>query len=127
MGEAPAEICIGQLRIKHRTLVTSMDDDFILGMDLISRHGLTVDSVKEVLRLRNEDFKLNQRCIKANPVKLIACQNCKQCDEVDQRRTRFNRRKKVDVEDDGWTTALFRKDQEEDVDVGAMVRWKEDG
>ena len=52
-GEASVEICVGQLRIKHWAFVANMEDDFILGMDLISRHGLTIDPVKEVLRLEN--------------------------------------------------------------------------
>ena len=66
-----------------------MEDDFILGMDLISRHAVTIDPVREVLRLGNEEFKLNQRCIEAKPVRVIAYQNCK-----------HNRRKKAVVEDD---------------------------
>ena len=70
-----------------------MEDDFILGMDLISRHGLTIDPVREVLRLGNEEFELNQRCI----------------------------------EDDQWTTARCRNDQEEDDVIGPLLRWKEDG
>ena len=49
-----------------------MEDDFILGMDLISPHGLTIDPVREVLRLGNEEFKLNQRCIEAKPPRLVA-------------------------------------------------------
>ena len=72
MGEAEVEICVGQLKIRHRALVASMEDDFILGMDLISRHGLTIDPVREVLRLGNEEFKLNQRCIEAKPPRLVA-------------------------------------------------------
>ncbi|KAJ3655398.1 hypothetical protein Zmor_014530 [Zophobas morio] len=71
-SDASVEICIGQLRIRHRALVASMEDDFILGMDLISRHGLTIDPMKEVLRLGNEEFKLNQRCIEGKPARLIA-------------------------------------------------------
>ena len=106
MGEASVEICIGQLRIRHRALVASMEDDFILGMDLISRHGLTVDPVKEILCLGNEEFKMNQRCFEAKHVKFIPCQNCKHCDEVDQRKTRFNRRKKAVVEDD---SSVYKK------------------
>ena len=97
MGEASVEICIGQLRIRHRTLVANMEDDLIFGMDLSSHRGLTVDPVKEVLRLGNEEFKLNQRCIEAKSVKLIVRQKCKQCDEVEQHKTRFNRRKKAVV------------------------------
>ena len=56
MSEAWVEICIGQLRIRHRVLVASMEDDFIVGMDLINRHGLTIDPVREVLRSGNEKF-----------------------------------------------------------------------
>ncbi|KAJ3654332.1 hypothetical protein Zmor_013527 [Zophobas morio] len=36
-------------------------------MDLIIRHGLTIDPVREVIRLENKEFKLNQRCIGAKP------------------------------------------------------------
>ena len=89
IGEVEVEICVGQLRIRHRALVANMEDDFILGMDLISRHGLTIDPVKKVLRLGNEEFELNQRCIEAKPARLVACQNCKHCDEVDQPKARF--------------------------------------
>ncbi|KAJ3662413.1 hypothetical protein Zmor_006763 [Zophobas morio] len=126
MGKASVEICIGQLRIRHRALVASMGHDFILGMDLISRLGLTIDPVKEVLRLGNGEFKLNQRCIEMKPARLIAYQNCKRCDKVEQPKARFNRRKKAVVEDDEWTTARCRKDQEKDVDIGPLLRWKED-
>ena len=45
MGEATVEIDIGQLRIRRRALVASMEDDFILEMDLISRHELAIDLV----------------------------------------------------------------------------------
>ena len=93
MGEASpsVQIYIGQLRIRHRALVASMEDDFILRMDLISRHGLTIDPVRQVLRLGNEEFKLNQRCIEAKPARLIAYQNCIHCDEVEQEE--INRRR----------------------------------
>ena len=74
IGEASAEIGIGQLRIRHRTVVASMEDDFILGVILITRHGLTIDPVREVLRLGNEEFKLNQRCIEARSVRLNGLQ-----------------------------------------------------
>ena len=124
MGEASVDIRISQLRIRHRALVASMEDDFILGMDLISRHGLTIDPVRKVLRFGNEEFKLNQRCIETKPARLIAYQNCKHCDEVEQPKALFNRRKKGD---DEWTTARCRKDQEEDKDIGPLLRWKEDG
>ena len=43
------------------------------------------------------------------PVRLIAYQSCKHCDGVDQRKTRFNRRKKAVVEDDQWTIARFMR------------------
>ena len=45
--EAVVEI-YSQLRTRHRVLVASMEDDFILGMDLISHHGLTVSPVERV-------------------------------------------------------------------------------
>ena len=68
-SEASVEICIGQLRIRHWALVASMEDGFILEIDLIRCHGLTIDLVKDVLRLGNEEFKLNQRCIEAKPAR----------------------------------------------------------
>ena len=75
MGETEVEICIGQLKIKYRVLVANIEDNFILEIDLISCHGLTVDSVEKVLCLGNEEFFLNQRSIESKPVRLIACQN----------------------------------------------------
>ncbi|KAJ3643388.1 hypothetical protein Zmor_026101 [Zophobas morio] len=98
-----------------------MEDDVILGMDL------TIDPVKEVLRLGNEEFKLNQRCIEAKPARLIAYQNYKHCDALEQPKARFNHMKKAVVEDDEWTTARCKMDQEEDEDIGPLLRWKEDG
>ena len=99
MGEQSVKICIDQLRIRHRALVASMKNDLILGVDLISRHGLTVDPVKEL----------------------------QTGDGIDQRKTRFNRRKKTVVEDNKWTIARRRRDQGEDNDIGPLLRWKEDG
>ncbi|KAJ3648803.1 hypothetical protein Zmor_020578 [Zophobas morio] len=49
----------------------------IVGMDLISCHGLTGDPVEKVIRLGNAEFILTQRSIESKPVKLIACQNVK--------------------------------------------------
>ena len=46
-------------------------------MNLISRHGLTVDLVEKVLRLDNEEFILNQRCIESKSTRPIASQNVK--------------------------------------------------
>ncbi|KAJ3654724.1 hypothetical protein Zmor_013895 [Zophobas morio] len=77
MGEAEVEICICQLKIKHRTVLANIEDDFILVMDLISCHGLTIDPAEKVLGLGNEEFILNQHCIESNPARLIACQNVK--------------------------------------------------
>ena len=45
MGQAEVKIFIGQLKIRHRSLVADIKGDFILGMDLISRNGLAVDPV----------------------------------------------------------------------------------
>ncbi|KAJ3643605.1 hypothetical protein Zmor_026306 [Zophobas morio] len=87
---------------------------------------MTVDPVKELLRLGNEEFKLKQRYIEVKPVRLITCQNYKHCNEVDQCKKRFSRRKKAVVEDDEWTDR-FRKDQKEHVNIGPFLRWKEDG
>ena len=71
------EIYIGQLNIRHRVLVVGVEEDFILGMDLISCHRLIVDSVENILRLGNVDFVLNQNCIDSKPVRLTTCHNVK--------------------------------------------------
>ncbi|KAJ3648816.1 hypothetical protein Zmor_020589 [Zophobas morio] len=62
-----------------------------------------------------------------NPAAITIELNCKYCDEVEQPKALLNRRKKAVVEDDEWTTARCRKDQEEDKDIGPLLRWKEDG
>ena len=54
MDKAAVDIYIDQLRIKHGAVVANTENDFILGMDLISRHGLTVELVEKVLRHGNE-------------------------------------------------------------------------
>ncbi|KAJ3646619.1 hypothetical protein Zmor_024198 [Zophobas morio] len=77
MGQAEVEIYIAQLKIRHRALVAGIEDDFILGMDLISCHGLTIYPLEKVLPLGIEEFILNQRSIASKPVRLIACQNGK--------------------------------------------------
>ena len=59
--------------------------------------------------------------------RLIAYQKHKHCNEVEQPKARSNRRKQAVVEDDERTTARCRKDQEEDEDIGPLLRWKEDG
>ncbi|KAJ3659195.1 hypothetical protein Zmor_010896 [Zophobas morio] len=101
MGQAEVEIDIGQLKISHRALVAGMEDDFILGMDLISRHGLTVDPVEKVLRLGNEEFTLNQRSIESKPVRLITCQNMK------VREFQLEQKSNPD-----WPSALFNHQKE---------------
>ena len=88
---------------------------------------LTIDPVREVLRLGNEEFKLNQRCIEAKPARLIAWDNCKYYEEFEQPKAPFNRKKKAVVEDNEWTKARCRPNQEEDVDIRPLLRWKEDG
>ena len=82
--------------------------------------------MSEVLRIGNQEFKLNQRCIGAKPARLIAYQNCKHCDEVEQAKARFNRKKKAVVEDVEWTPTRCRKSQEEERDIEPLLRWKED-
>ena len=72
MGEADVEIYNGQLKIKHRTLVANTEYVFILKMDLINSHELTVNPVEKILHLANEKCILNKRCTESKPVKLIA-------------------------------------------------------
>ena len=50
-----------------------------------------------------------------------------QGDKIDQRETPLNCRRTAVIEEEEWTTAQLRKDQEEDVDIGPLLKWKEDG
>ncbi|XP_063920956.1 uncharacterized protein LOC135135765 [Zophobas morio] len=53
--------------------------------------------------------------------------NCKHCDKIEQRETSFNCGRTAVTEDEEWTTAQLRKDQEEDVDIRPLLKWKEVG
>ena len=52
-------------------------DDFILGMDLISQHGLTIEADANVVRFGTEEFVLNNFYGKASHVKLIVSHTVK--------------------------------------------------
>ncbi|KAJ3646414.1 hypothetical protein Zmor_024003 [Zophobas morio] len=56
-----------------------------------------------------------------------SCKTCKYCDKIEQRETSFNCGTIAVVEDEKWTTARLRKDQEEDVDIGTLLKWNGDG
>ena len=53
--------------------------------------------------------------------------NCKYSEKIDQHQTPFNCGRTTVVEDDEWIAAQLRKDQEENVDISPLLKWKEDG
>ena len=82
-------------------------------------------------RLQQYHFKIPHRAGKlhnnADSLLRRPRKNCKQCDKIGQREMSFNCGRTVVVEDEEWTMAQLRKDREEDVDIGLLLKWKEDG
>lgn len=72
IGEAEVEVELGQLRIRHRVLVADIDDDFIMGMDLIGKYGLAYDPEERILKIGNESFVLETPGGEARCVRLYA-------------------------------------------------------
>ena len=82
-------------------------------------------------RLQQYHFKIRHRAGKlhnnADSLSRRPCKNCKHCDKIEQRETSFNCGRTAVTENEVWTIAQFRKDQKEDVDIGPLLKWKEDG
>ena len=80
-------------------------------------------------RLQQYRFKIRRQAGKlhsnADSLLRSSCKNCKHCDKIEQRETSFNCGWTAVVEDEEWTTAQLRKDQDEDVDIGPLLKWKE--
>ena len=80
-------------------------------------------------RLKQYHFKIRHRADKlhnnADSLSRRPCKNCKHCDKIEQGETSFNCGRTAVADDEEWTTAQLRKDQEEDVDIGPLLKWKE--
>jgi len=59
-GEADIELQLGRITLRHTTLVADIEDDFILGMDLIRQHGFSVDNKLNILKFANQEFILSK-------------------------------------------------------------------
>ena len=85
--------------------------------------------MKNPERVQHYHFKIRHRAGQlhnnADCLSRRQCKNCKHCDKIEQRETSFNCGSTAVVEDEEWTTAQLRKDQEEDIDIGPLVKWKE--
>ncbi|KAJ3645617.1 hypothetical protein Zmor_023259 [Zophobas morio] len=77
LGTAVVNVELGRLRIRHEVLVAEIADDFILGMDLISRYGLMIDPEQKILRFGAEEFVLGRPNVEAATVRLVVCQTTK--------------------------------------------------
>ncbi|UYV63913.1 K02A2.6-like [Cordylochernes scorpioides] len=74
-GELDVDIRLGETRFDHRVLVADIEDEFILGMDIIREHGFTFDPTQGILRLGDESFVLSTEGEKCEGVRLFACEN----------------------------------------------------
>lgn len=71
-GEAKIRLSLGRLNLWHKVLVADIEDQFILGMDLIRQHGFAFDNELNILRFGNEEFVLSTN--DAYPVKVRAAE-----------------------------------------------------
>ncbi|UYV64922.1 K02A2.6-like [Cordylochernes scorpioides] len=75
LGGLDVEICLGGIRFNHRVLVAEIDDEFILGMDILRRQDFTFDPTQGVLTLGSESFVLSKEGQKDEGVRLFACED----------------------------------------------------
>ena len=82
-------------------------------------------------RLQQYHFKIRHSAGKlhnnADSLSRRPCKYYKHCDKIEQHETSFNYERTAVIEDEEWTAAQLIKDQEEDVDIGPLLKWKEDG
>ena len=57
-GEVQLNVCIGQFQLKENILVADIVDDFILGLDIMEKHGFVLDLGQKTLRIDNEEITL---------------------------------------------------------------------
>lgn len=60
-GEIDLTIIVGNTTIKHRVLVAEVEDEFILGMDIMKKHGFKLDLKKGVMTVDEEELVLHPR------------------------------------------------------------------
>ncbi|UYV74060.1 K02A2.6-like [Cordylochernes scorpioides] len=75
LGGLDVEICLGGIRFNHRVLVAEIDDEFILGIDILRRQDFTFDPTQGVLTLGSESFVLSKEGQKDGGVRLFACED----------------------------------------------------
>ncbi|UYV63183.1 K02A2.6-like [Cordylochernes scorpioides] len=75
LGGLDVEICLGGIRFNNRVLVAEIDDEFILGMDILRRQDFTFDPTQGVLTLGSESFVLSKEGQKDEGVRLFACED----------------------------------------------------
>lgn len=54
LGEAEVEIGLGWFRVHHRVLVANIDNNIIMGMDLMGKYRLAYDPEERILKFANE-------------------------------------------------------------------------
>ena len=75
LGEAEIVLHLGRLQLPHKVYVANIEDEFILGMDVIKQHGLTYNKDLQILRLGNEELFLTSSENSVTSVRLIATEN----------------------------------------------------
>ncbi|KAG5889429.1 hypothetical protein JTB14_032762 [Gonioctena quinquepunctata] len=60
-GELPIEIILGSTKVKHQALVADIEDDAIIGMDIMNSRGFELDFKDGVLRVNGEELVLHGR------------------------------------------------------------------
>lgn len=61
-GEVDVNLTIGNITIRHRTLVADIQDELILGMDIMNTKGFELDFIRGVLKINGEEIVLHQKC-----------------------------------------------------------------
>ena len=60
-GEINLTFSIGNTSFKHRVLVAGIEDELILGMDIMKKHGFKLDLKKGVMTVNDEELVLHPR------------------------------------------------------------------
>ncbi|KAG5895587.1 hypothetical protein JTB14_002349 [Gonioctena quinquepunctata] len=60
-GELPIEIILGNTKVKNQALVADIEDDAIIGMDIMNSRGFELDFKDGVLRVNGEELVLHGR------------------------------------------------------------------
>jgi len=59
-GQTVASFCIGGCSFKHTVLVANIDEDVILGTDIMTKYGLKLDISRGIVNLGEEDVILRR-------------------------------------------------------------------